>query len=76
MNVSGYDMIYVMENLLTNNNIAGCRSEILAFAKFVTGLVEDFDIGIMSRDDFKALFEKYAGSNPDNSKFFYVSGCL
>ncbi len=58
------------------NNIAGCHNEAVAYAEFLTGLVDDFDTGMMSRDDLMALFDKYAGSNPPIGKFFYTSGCV
>ncbi len=58
-----------------NNHIAGCQNEALAYAEFLTGLVDDFEIGIMSRNDVMAVLEEYAGSNPPLGKF-YTFGCI
>ncbi len=71
---SDCDLISLVENLRMNNHIAGCQNEAVAYAEFVTGLVDDYEIGIMSRNDVVALFDKYAGSNSPLGKCFYM--CL
>ncbi len=70
-------MTRVVERIRMNNNIPACESEAVAYVEFLTGLVEDFGPGIMSRDDIMALFEAYAGPNPPLGKLFpYLVGVL
>ncbi len=72
MHCSDCDMMKLAQSLVMENNIAACMSEIVAFIEFLTELVPDFETGIMSRNDLKALFDKYAGPNPPPGKFFRV----
>ena len=70
MHCSDCDMIKLGRSITMNNNIPACQSELVAFVEYQTELVEDFDTGIMSRDDVLALFNKYAGPNPPLGKFY------
>ncbi len=51
-----------------NNNIAACESEVVAYVEFLSGFVQDFQTGIVSRDDLIALLDAYAGTNPPLGK--------
>ncbi len=63
-------MVILIENLRTNNKLGGCHSEAVAYAEYVTALVEDLEPGIMSREDFMALWDAFAEPNPPSGKLF------
>ncbi len=69
---SACDIINRGQSLRLNNNIPACRSEVVAFVEYLTGLVEDFETDFLSRDDLIALFDKYAGPNSFPGKFLHV----
>ena len=71
MHCSDCDMIMLTQSMTTKNNIAACQNEAVAFAEFVTGLVDDFGTGIVSRDDMMALLNKYAAFDSPIGKFFF-----
>lgn len=76
MHCSDCDLIKLMESIRIKNNIACCRNELVAYMEFVTGLVDDFETGIFSRDDQMALFDKYAEFNPPHGKCLPAFGCF
>ncbi len=58
-----------------NNQLPFCHSEVVAYTEFLSGLVEDGELGIITKEDTVATWGLYAGNNPPPSKLLTCAVC-
>ncbi len=66
--ISGCDS-RVGDNVSTNSHLPFCHSEVAAYIKFTSELVEDRELGLVTKADMGALWGLYTGNNPPSGKF-------
>ncbi len=55
-----------------NNDLPLCHSEAVALMEFTSGLVDDGELGVVTKQDLMALMQLYA-SSPASSKLLISS---
>ncbi len=58
-----------LHTLAKANHLPFCDSELAHCTEFVSGLVQDLRPGVISADDFFALWEEYARHNIPQGKY-------
>ena len=53
-----------------------CHSEVLAYTEFLSGLVKDRELGIITKEDVVAKWGLYTGKNPPPSKLLTCAVCI
>ncbi len=63
-----------MDRMLSDNELPLCHSEAVALAEFVSGLVDDRELGVVTRQDRLAFLKLYSsGSTPTAGKLLINS---
>ncbi len=63
--------VRIIDGVRANNHLPFCHSEAVAYTNFMSTLTDDGDTSlgiIVSRNDFEALWDEYAGPNKPDGK--------